>query len=168
MDALMQSNTLSGSAKPKEVAYGLLQLVTFKLDNDEFAVNILEVQEINRMTDITKMPNSPSYIEGVVNLRGRVIPVVNLRKKLGQAEIENDEHSRIMIMDIQGNTTGLIVDAVSEVLRIPSDIVEPAPAMVTDLNTKYIKGIAKLEERLIILVDLKSLFGMGAAPMIES
>ena len=154
MDALMPLKTFSGS-KTKGAADGLLQLVTFKLDNEEFAVNILEVQEINRMTEITKMPNSPHHVEGVVNLRGRVIPVVSLRKKLGLAEVENNEHSRIMIMDIQGSTMGLIVDAVSEVLRIPSDIVEPPPPLSTDANTEYIKGVAKLEDRLIMLGDLK-------------
>ncbi|KKR83501.1 MAG: Chemotaxis protein CheW [Candidatus Daviesbacteria bacterium GW2011_GWA2_40_9] len=168
MDALMPSNTFSGSGKTREAAEGLLQLVTFKLDDEEFAINILEVQEINRMTSITKMPNSPHHVEGVVNLRGRVIPVVSLRKKLGLAVKENNEHSRIMIMDIQGTTMGLIVDAVSEVLRIPSGIVEPPPPLSTDSGTEYIKGVAKLEDRLIMLVDLKGLFGMGDVSLIES
>ena len=167
MNTSMPSKALSGS-KPKGAADELLQLVTFNLDNEEFAINILEVQEINRMTEITKMPNSPHHVEGVVNLRGRVIPVVSLRKKLGLAETEKNEHSRIMIMDMQGNTMGLIVDAVSEVLRIPADIVEPPPPLSTDLSTEYIKGVAKLEDRLIMLVDLKGLFGMGDVPLIEA
>lgn len=165
MDAVMQSKTVSGS-NPKGAAEGLLQLVTFKLDNEEFAVNILDVQEINRMTDITKMPNAPAYVEGVVNLRGRVIPVVSLREKLGLAEKGNTEHSRIMIMDISGNIMGLVVDAVSEVLRIPSGIVEPPPPLSMDISTEYIKGVAKLEDRLIMLVDLKGLFGMANVPLI--
>ena len=168
MDALMPSSTFSGSAKAKVAADGLLQLVTFKLDDEEFAINILEVQEINRMTTITKMPNSPHHIEGVVNLRGRVIPVVSLRKKLGLTEKENNEHSRIMIMDISGNIMGLIVDAVSEVLRIPTNIVEPPPPLSTGSGTEFIKGVAKLEDRLIMLVDLKGLFGIGDMPLIES
>ena len=167
MDALMLSN-YSDSSKAKKASDGLLQLVTFKLDNEEFAVNILEVQEINRMTEITKMPSSPHHVEGVVNLRGRVIPVVSLRKKLGLAEKANNEHSRIMIMDIQGNTMGLIVDAVSEVLRIPSDIVEPPPPLSTGSSTDYIKGVAKLEDRLIMLVDLKGLFGFADVSLIEA
>src|SRR5271157_2845300 len=103
----------------------LLQLVTFNLGSEEYAVAILKVQEINRMKEITRVPNSPPYVEGVINLRGKVIPVVNIRRKFGFAERENDEHTRIMIMDVQGITMGLVVDSVSEVLRIPSSTVEP-------------------------------------------
>ncbi len=137
----------------------ILQLVTFTLGNEEYAVDILKVQEINRMKEITRVPNSPSYVEGVINLRGKVIPVVNLRRKFGLAERESDEQSRIMIMDIQGITMGLVVDSVSEVLRVPSDIVEPTPPMASNISTEFIKGIAKLEDRLIILLDMDRLLG---------
>ncbi len=137
----------------------LLQFVTFTLGNNDYAVDILKVQEINRIKEITRMPNSPPYVEGVINLRGKVIPVINLRKKFGMAESENKEQSRIVIMDIQEITTGLVVDSVSEVLRIPSSVVEPAPQMASDINTEFIEGIAKQEERLIILLDIDGLFG---------
>jgi purine-binding chemotaxis protein CheW len=147
----------------------ILQLVTFTLDNEEYAVDILKVQEINRMKEITRVPNSPPYVEGVINLRGKVIPVVNLRKKFGLAEKDNDEQSRIMIMDIQGITMGLVVDSVSEVLRVPSDIVEPTPPMASNISTEFIKGIAKLEDRLIILLDMDRLQGRAEdALMIEA
>ncbi len=139
--------------------YVVLQLVTFTLGNEEYAVDILKVQEINRMREITRVPNSPSYVEGVINLRGKVIPVVNIRKKFGLPEKENDEQSRIMIMDIQGITMGLVVDSVSEVLRVPSHIVEPTPPMASNISTEFIKGIAKLEDRLIILLDMDRLLG---------
>jgi purine-binding chemotaxis protein CheW len=141
------------------VAAEILQLVTFKLGNEEYAVDILKVQEINRMKEITRVPNTPAYVEGVINLRGKVIPVVNLRTKFSLEERENDIQSRIMIMDIQGITMGLVVDAVSEVLRIPSNIVEPTPPMASDISSEYIKGIAKLEDRLIILLDMEMLVG---------
>lgn len=167
MDPLISSE-YSGSGKAGKTSNRLLQLVSFKLGNEEFAVNILEVQEINRMTEITKMPGLSYHVEGVVNLRGRVIPVVSLRKRLGLPEKEDNEHSRIMIMDIGGNTMGLIVDAVSEVLRIPSDIVEPPPPLSTGSSADYIEGVAKLEDRLIMLVDLKKLFGVGGVPLIET
>lgn len=137
----------------------ILQLVTFKLGNEEYATEILKVQEINRMVEITAVPNSASYLEGVINLRGKVIPVVNLRKKFGLAAKENDEQSRIMILDIQGITTGLVVDGVSEVLRISSSTVEPPPPMATNVSTEFINGIAKLENRLIILLDIDKLLG---------
>ncbi len=147
----------------------ILQLVTFTLGNEEYAVDILKVQEINRMKEITRVPNSPQYVEGVINLRGKVIPVVNLRKKFGLAERENDEQSRIMIMDIQGITMGLVVDSVSEVLRVPSGIVEPTPPMASNISTEFIKGIAKLEDRLIILLDMDRLLGRAEeAVMIEA
>ncbi len=137
----------------------VLQLVTFTLGNEEYAVNILNVQEINRITEITQVPNSPDFVEGVINLRGKVIPVINLRKKFHFEDRPTDDTSRIIIMEIQGITNGLIVDSVSEVLRIPADSVEPAPPMSAELQSQFIKGIAKLENRLIILIDLDNLLG---------
>lgn len=136
-----------------------LQFVTFTLADEEYAVDILNVQEINRITEITTLPNAPHYVEGVVNLRGKVIPVINLRKKFGLPDKEADDTSRIIIMDIKGVTNGLIVDSVAEVLRIPSDIVEPAPPVTSNMNSQFIKGIAKLESRLIILIDIDKLMG---------
>ncbi len=137
----------------------VLQLVTFTLENQDYAVDILKVQEINRMTEITKVPNSPPYVEGVINLRGKVIPVINLRKKLGFQEKEWDENSRVIIMDIQAITKGVIVDSVSEVLRIPSGTVEPAPPIASDISRTFVKGIAKLQNRLIVLIDIDRIAG---------
>lgn len=137
----------------------VLQLVTFTLKDEEYAVDILKVQEINRIVEITEVPNAPQYVEGVINLRGKVIPVINLRKKFGFEEKEFDDISRIIIMDVNGITNGIIVDSVSEVLRIPSHILEPAPPLASDVISMYIKGIAKFEERLIILIDIEKLIG---------
>ena len=148
------------TAQDKTVAgEEVLQFVTFTLVNEEYAVDILNVQEINRITEITMVPNSPDYVEGVINLRGKVIPVINLRKKFNFEEKPTDDTSRIIIMEIQGITNGLIVDSVSEVLRISSSSVEAAPPMSSDLQSQFIKGIAKLENRLIILIDLDRLLG---------
>jgi purine-binding chemotaxis protein CheW len=145
----------------------LLQLVTFSLGNEEYAVDILKVQEINRMKEITRVPSAPAYVEGVINLRGKVMPVIDLRKKFGLDARENDVHSRIMIMDIEGITMGLIVDAVSEVLRIPASIVE-SPPMAFETGTEFITGIAKLENRLIILLDMDRLIGKSEVlPMLS-
>jgi len=150
---------MSASREERGQGYRLLQLVTFTLGNEEYAVDIRKVHEINRMKEITKIPNAPSYVQGVINLRGKVILVINLRERFGLKGKGNDEHLRIMIMDISGITMGLIVDSVSEVLRIPSDIVEPPPPMSTGIGTEFINGIAKLEDRLIILLDIDMLFG---------
>jgi len=140
----------------------VLQFVTFTLGNEEYAVDILNVQEINRITEITMVPNAPSYVEGVINLRGKVIPVINLRRKFNFEDKPTDDTSRIIIMEIQGITNGLIVDSVSEVLRIPSSSVEQAPPMSAEAHSQFIKGIAKLENRLIILIDLDNLLGEKA------
>lgn len=140
----------------------ILQLVTFKMNTEEYAVDILKVQEINRMSEIAKVPNAPPYVEGVINLRGRVIPVVSLSKRFGFAEKEMDSQSRIIIMDIQGITIGVIVDSVSEVLRIPSNTVEPAPNFSNELGSEFMKGIAKMEDRLIILIDMDILIEHAA------
>ena len=158
VDALVtrkSSNIASSGGTMSEI----LQLVTFRLGNEDYAVNILKVQEINRMKEITRVPSTPTYVEGVINLRGKVIPVINLRSKFGLSDKDSDTQSRIMIMDIQGITMGLVVDAVSEVLRIPANIVESTPPMASNINTEYIKGIAKLEDRLIILLDMDMLVG---------
>lgn len=141
------------------VSEQVLQLVTFTLEKQEYAVNILNVQEINRITEITRVPNAPAFVEGVINLRGKVIPVINLRKKFGLHGKDSDDASRVIIMDIQGVTYGLVVDSVSEVLRIPSDVVEPPPPMASSTGSIFIKGIAKLENRLIILIDIDRLMG---------
>jgi purine-binding chemotaxis protein CheW len=137
----------------------VLQLVSFTLEKEEYAVDILSVQEINRITEITRVPNAPDYVEGVINLRGKVIPVINLRKKFGLINKDTDDSSRVIIMDIQGITYGLVVDSVSEVLRIPSNIVEPPPPMASSMSSMFIKGIAKLENRLIILIDIDKFMG---------
>lgn len=147
--------TLENSAVGEEV----LQFVTFTLNNEQYAVDILNVQEINRITEITKVPNAPKYVEGVINLRGKVIPVINLRIKFCLDEKTTDDTSRIIIMEINGITNGLIVDSVSEVLRVPSSIIEPAPPMSSDLSSKFIKGIAKMQDKLIILIDIDKLIG---------
>lgn len=141
----------------------ILQFVTFTLNNEDYAVDILCVQEINRITEITQVPNSEEYIEGVVNLRGKVIPIINLRNKFGFEEIPKDDNSRIIIMEINNITNGLIVDSVSEVLRIPSSIIEPPPPMSSDENSQFIRGIAKLDNRLIILLDIDKLLGEEVA-----
>lgn len=132
----------------------LLQLVSFTLGSEEYGVDILQVQEINRMTQITNVPQAPEYVEGVINLRGKVVPIVDLRKRLNLETKEYDKNTRIVVVDIEGTVLGLIVDAVSEVLRITASSIEPAPDIVTGINAEFIKGVVKLEDRLLIFLDL--------------
>lgn len=135
-----------------------LQLVTFEVAGEEFAVDILAVQEINRMMALTRVPQSPPEVEGVINLRGKIIPVLDLRKRFGLDASERTEHNRIVVVEVHGRVIGFIVDRVHEVLRIPSGIVEPAPQMVCSINSEFIAGVGKLEDRLLILLDLSRLF----------
>ncbi|MCX8022911.1 MAG: chemotaxis protein CheW [Syntrophorhabdaceae bacterium] len=136
----------------------ILQLVTFKLDNEEFGVDILKVQEINKMMNITKIPNAPFFVEGVINLRGKIIPIVDLRKKLGFQSKEYDKATRIIVIELDGLVLGFVVDSVSEVLRIPRDTIEPPPSLVGGIESDYIEGVGKLDDRLLILLELKKVF----------
>lgn len=138
----------------------LLQLVSFKIGNEEFGIDILKVQEINRLMQITKVPNAPSFVDGVVNLRGRIIPVISLRSRLNMEKIEHDSKTRIIVVELQGTTVGFIVDEVSEVLRIPKSITEAPPAMVAGIDSDYITAVGKLEDRLLILLDLEKVFSI--------
>lgn len=135
-----------------------LQLVTFGLGSEEFAVDILAVQEINRMMALTRVPQSPPEVEGVINLRGKIIPVIDLRKRFGMAASAQSEQSRIIVVEVAGRVLGFIVDRVSEVLRISSGIVEPAPAMTCSVDSDFVAGVGKLPDRLLILLDLNRLF----------
>lgn len=145
--------------KDKDRLDELIQLVTFHLGREEFGVDILRVQEINRMVEITKVPQAPHYCEGVINLRGKVIPVIDIRKKFEMDVEEWTKNTRIIVCDVEGSVIGMIVDAVEEVLRIPSSTIEPAPEIVTTVNSDYIKGVAKLEERLLIFLDISKIAG---------
>lgn len=136
----------------------LLQLVSFVVGNEEFAVPILAVQEINRMMQITAVPQSPPFVEGVINLRGKIIPVIDLRKRFGMPPAEDTSEARIIVVEVSQRVIGFTVDRVNEVLRIAADIVDPAPQMVVGVDREFIQGVGKLEDRLLILLSLEKLF----------
>ena len=136
----------------------LLQLVTFNVSDEEFAINIVNVKEINRIVDITRVPNVDEYIIGVINLRGKVIPIIDLRKKFGMQAVEHNKSTRIVVVEQSNHTIGFIVDCVNEVLRINKNITEQPPQTGTKIDKDMITAIAKLEDRLLILLDLDKLF----------
>jgi len=146
---------------------GIRQLVTFKIENDEFGVDILKVQEINRMMNITRIPNAPDFVEGVINLRGKIIPIVDLRKKLGFPAKEYDKSTRIIVVELEGIVLGFIVDSVSEVLRIPNSTIEPPPSIIKGIESEFIEGVGKLEDRLLILLELKKVFTISEHKSLE-
>ncbi len=135
----------------------ILQLVSFKIGEEEFGVDILKVQEINRMDQITRVPNAPDYVSGVMNLRGKVIPIIDLRKRFRLAKKERDKDTRIIVVELKSRVVGFLVDAVNEVLRIPKSVTEPPPPMVAGIGSEYITAVGKLEDRLLILIDLEKI-----------
>lgn len=159
---------MSSNPENKNESNELLQLVSFKIANEEFGIDILNVQEINKMTQVTKVPNSPEFVEGVINLRGRVIPVVNLRVKMDLPNREYDKDTRIIVVDLSGKTVGFLVDSVSEVLRIPRNIMEPPPSIVAGINSNYITAVGKLEDRLLILLDLDKILQQDEKEVLET
>lgn len=134
-----------------------MQLVTFNLGKEEFAVPILQIQEINRLVDITRVPKSPEFVEGVINLRGKVIPIIDLRKRFGLPQAELGKYARIVVVNMEGRMVGLIVDSVSEVLRLSEGAIEPPPPVVAGIDSEYIRGLGKLDGRLLILLDLSKI-----------
>ncbi len=152
---------MAGIIQSKGEQSDILQLVSFKIGNEEFGVDILKVQEINKMVPITKIPNSPLFVEGVINLRGKVIPIVDFRTRLGLTKIEHTKDTRIVVVDVDGKTIGFIVDSVSEVLRIPANITEAPPEIVAGVDSEYIKSVGKLEDRLLILIDLNKILSVN-------
>ena len=157
----METEVLSKNDQARMADSDELQLVSFNIGTEEFGVDILKVQEINRMVEITKVPQAPHYVEGVINLRGKVIPIVDLRKRFDLEIKEYDKNTRIVVVDIGGNIMGMIVDAVSEVLRLPASTIEPPPEIVTGINSDYIKGVAKLDDRLLIFLDLSKVIDVS-------
>lgn len=140
----------------KESAKGIqevIQLVSFELGLELYGVDIIKIREINRMTGITKVPRAPEFIEGVINLRGSVIPVINLRTKVKMPRKEYDKDTRIIVMDLKGFVVGFIVDAVREVLRIPENLVVPPPDLAVGKRAEYITAVAKLSDKLVILME---------------
>ncbi len=144
--------------QPHSGIEGLLQIVSFKVGNEEFGLDILRVQEIIRLQDLTRVPNSPDFVDGVINLRGKVIPIIALRKRFGLEEQAHDKETRIVVLEVQNMVLGFIVDSVSEVLRISADTVVPPPRL-GKIEKEFVSGVVKLEDRLLILLDVDRIMG---------
>ena len=135
------------------------QLVVFDLAGEIYGVNIETVREIIRMQPVTFVPDAPDFVEGVINLRGRVIPVIDLRRRFGLTVTKETNESRVLVVDSEGEDLGVIVDAVTEVQRITEDSIEPVSNLVSTEESEYIVGITKVEDQLIILLDLDRAIG---------
>jgi purine-binding chemotaxis protein CheW len=130
------------------------QLATFQLDREEYGLDVRLVETIIRAGEVTPVPRAPAFVEGVINLRGRVVPVIDLKKKLGLGEVERTKRARVVVVRVRESLIGLLVDAALQVLKVPISRIEPAPEAV-GREADYIRGVAKLDAGLIILVDLE-------------
>ena len=146
----------------------MMQFVIFNISNEEFAIDIKKVKEIIRVKKSTRIPQAPSFIQGVINLRGDVIPVVDLRKRFGLDATEITNETRTVIVEIRDDLLGLIVDAVTEVLRIDEEEIEPPPNNIAGLKAEYISGVGKVDERLLIILNIEKLLTSEERLKLES
>ncbi len=147
---------------------GSIQLVSFELAQEEYGIEITKVREIILMGGITCVPQTPEYIKGLINLRSTVIPIVDLRLRFGLTAQEATDETRIMVVNVAGKTIGIIVDAVSEVLRISQDQISPTPPTVAGLGREYLTGLVQLETRLLIMLDIDKILDEEETTAIET
>lgn len=142
-----------------------IQLVVFTLKTSdtvcEYGIPITQVQEIIPMASPTRLPQAPDFVEGIINLRGRIIPIIDLKKRFGMGPSEITSETRSVVVEVEGSTVGIIVDEVSEVLRLPLSSIEPPPAVMGGINADYLTGVGKLEDRLLILLDMNKILNDG-------
>jgi|SRR5690606_16501556 Chemotaxis signal transduction protein len=148
-----ENGSVSGVAAERAVQ-DQAQMVVFKLAGEYYAVDIHQVREIIRVPEITRVPRTPDFVEGVINLRGSVIPIIDLRKRFGLEAAQASDEQRIVVVEMEDKTVGVIVDAVTEVLRVDRDRIEPPSPYILSLDTQYITGIARLDDRLVIMLDV--------------
>lgn len=134
------------------------QYVNFALGNERYAIDIMDVEEIIRLAEITAVPKAPDFLEGIINLRDRVIPVVDLKKRINMGEATLDENTRIVVVNLNNKRIGLVIDAVDEIVRIDSTLIDAAPAVAVSLDSSYIEGVAKTEKGMIIILKVNKIF----------
>ena len=134
-----------------------MQLVSFRLADEEYGIEIKKVREIILVGEITRVPQTPPYVKGLIKLRSTVIPIIDLKLRFGLPETEPTDETRIVVANVAGKTIGVIVDAVSEVLRISQEQIAPPPPTVAGLGREYLVGLARLKERLLILLDIEKI-----------
>lgn len=143
------------SEKDGEVNDPILQWVTYQLEDETYGINVMQVQEVLRITEIAPVPGAPSYVLGIINLRGNVVTVIDTRSRFGLiAKDSNDDQSRIIIVEVNGNVIGMLVDSVAEVVYLHQSEIDSAPAVNNDESSRFIQGVCSREEQLLILVDV--------------
>ncbi len=146
-----------GTEKARQATHGMQQFLTFALGQEEYGVEILKIQEIKGFSAVTALPNAPAYVRGVLNLRGTIVPIVDLRKKFNLPEVDYTQFTVIVVVQVQGKTLGFVVDAVSDVLTVAGDAIQPTPDLHGQLDTAFLTGLAptgEQGEKLVILLDI--------------
>jgi purine-binding chemotaxis protein CheW len=146
-------NTLSNDREP------MRELLSFTLGEESYGIDILKVQEIRGYEAVTRIANTPDFIKGVINLRGHIVPIVDMRIKLGLGEAKYDASTVVIILNVLKRVVGVVVDSVSDVITIPVSSVKPAPEFGSVLGTQYILGLATIEEQMLIVIDIEGLIG---------
>jgi len=165
----MQSPSLSRQpARATPVGADAGQFLTLRLGEEEYAIDILRVQEIRSYEEPTKMVNSPGFIKGVVNLRGVIVPIVDLRLKLNIPKVVYDEFTVVIILNIRGMVVGAVVDAVSDVVTLTSQHIKPAPQFESAIDARFIVGLANLDERMLIVMNMEALMNTAELGMMAS
>jgi purine-binding chemotaxis protein CheW len=157
--------TLTANTKAKSVAG---EYLTFVLGTEEYGLEILKVQEIRGYDAVTQIANTPDFIKGVVNLRGKIVPIVDLRIKFHLGKVEYDEFTVVIILNLNGRVVGIVVDGVSDVVALKDDQIRDVPSLVTSIDTKYIVGLATVEQQMLILVDIEQLMSSQEMALIDS
>lgn len=150
---------LTKRSNDSEAEAAVDQQILFKMGNEYYGLSISLVREIIKPLPITRFPKSPLYVEGVIDLRGRILPIINLRKMFDLEPMEETDDTRFVDLQLDGLNIGIIVDAVSEVLNIPQSLIEPAPPIIAGVEGKYLQGIARMNDKLIMLLDVDEIFG---------
>jgi purine-binding chemotaxis protein CheW len=145
---------LKSQSKQRDMEGDLNQLISFIVGEEEYGLEILRVKEVIRVREITRLPRAPSFVKGIINLRGDVIPIIDLRDRFGLERKEYTSMTRVIVVDVDGRLVGMVVDAASQVVRVPADQIDPPPPIVGGLSAEFIKGVGKLDERLIILLNI--------------
>ncbi|MBN2294628.1 MAG: purine-binding chemotaxis protein CheW [Pirellulales bacterium] len=165
----MSTSSTTTSKEVQSVEHtGSLQLVSFHLGDEVYGIEIVKVREIILMGEITRVPQTPPFVKGLINLRSTVIPVIDLRIRFDLQASDFTSESRIMVIDVGGKTIGIIVDAVSEVLRVSNDQIAPPPPTVAGLEQEYLTGLVKLDDQLLMLLDVDKLLGKEDSEAIEA
>jgi purine-binding chemotaxis protein CheW len=155
----------AGEREPRQEEQPIRQLVGFRLDGDDYAIAITKIREIILMKPITRLPQVPDSIEGLINLRGTVIPIINLRKRFGLPARPFDDETRTIVVTIEDKTVGCIVDEVTQVMRLSADQFQPVPISMASVAQRYIAGLARLEDRLVIILDIDRLLAPEEAAL---